>query len=370
LFTRQVKGTGGTQMAAANAAQQSAAKAVNGEVDQHPCPECGLVQADMAAVAQWPTFKWSILFGVLGVAVACVLGLSELTSIAISAYLASGVVVFASLGLLAGVLKNPNKDMEANAQASRLRLQGGEISKVPGEVGASAAFAISFGSASVSTPGPTPGGPTLGGLIGLAIAAMAILPAIAPEAIRLVSGWPLNPEFYPQVVGPGDSPHVYFKQRISSVNAMWRGSVTSTVTSADDPQLIGRILQGDTKKSNWGLTISSENSGNSTRPFWAKITIPQDPLYAGQTIRLNINANAVFPAVMGRDQFMEQRQDFARSAQLHLSGENAGLFYKTSWYAGQAIAALLLIIAGVQLYLMNRKLRKSALPTEICSVGE
>src|SRR5438105_3171170 len=65
LFVRKVTGRAPTAEAATTCARAAALKAIQNEVDLHPCPACGLYQPDMVG-AKRARRHWMLLWATLG----------------------------------------------------------------------------------------------------------------------------------------------------------------------------------------------------------------------------------------------------------------------------------------------------------------
>ena len=87
---RQVQGSGGSSDVAQTNAQQAAVKALEGDVDLHACPHCGMMQPDMVAVGRKSKFGAGTWIGPLVIVVALVLRLPDVLTIGTSAMIASG----------------------------------------------------------------------------------------------------------------------------------------------------------------------------------------------------------------------------------------------------------------------------------------
>src|SRR5262245_21107359 len=70
VLERSVTGSASTAAAAERNADKLAEKALDNDVDKHPCPECGIYQPDMVGQSRrtghWVVF-WSLLVALTGV---------------------------------------------------------------------------------------------------------------------------------------------------------------------------------------------------------------------------------------------------------------------------------------------------------------
>jgi hypothetical protein len=73
--------------------------------------------------------------------------------------------------------------------------------------------------------------------------------------------------------------------------------VYAVVTNGPELGLENLKLQGETKKSEWGDTISGKSVSNSSRTMWATVNLPADAELAGKTLKLTIIVEAIYPHV-------------------------------------------------------------------------
>src|SRR5262249_35218834 len=119
LFKRTMKGEGGTPETAARNAERAVQKAIEREVDQRPCPECGLYQPDMVAAKRWTAPWWAFWAGVPVFALLVILVLTDVMTYGTAAIIAA---VCAAPALVAHFLidaSDPNRDREANRKLGR-----------------------------------------------------------------------------------------------------------------------------------------------------------------------------------------------------------------------------------------------------------
>jgi hypothetical protein len=346
LFKREVKGEAAAEEKALLIAQAAANKAAESEVDPHACPNCGLIQPEMIAHERSTRFWVGTAFAIVGVLVALILGLTDVITIATSAYIATGVMGLVFFWSLLSCFYNPNKDLEAN----RMRTQA-QITEKAGERWN-------------DDPSPAIGGLMFGHWLGLMFLLASVLLAILPVALASINGWTQNTTTVPAVCGPGDAPCFYFDEKITCVNANWKGQVMAFVTNGGELGLANPILKGKTKESEWGDTISGKSVSNSTRTMWATVELPTEENLAGKTLKLTIIVAATYPFMVGNG-FNDEQKVFKHDTELTLSAPMSGKTYKSAWWIGQIVVMVLSIAAAMVLLGTCNALRTQGNPTSI-----
>jgi hypothetical protein len=174
-----------------------------------------------------------------------------------------------------------------------------------------------------------------------------------------------NSGLYPEVAGPGDSPYVYFPDKVKTVKGYWSGQPRVTVLNAAD--LGGAVNIGATSKTeSWGNTISVKSSEKSSSPsLWAYLQIPPDAALAGKPLKLKIDMNVRYPAITGGNQFAEQDTVVTKTVDLNLSSSGAGKLYRLSFWLGFAGGSLMLFLAGALLPVFCNQFKAQAHETSI-----
>lgn len=345
---RNVTGSGGTEAAAAANAEAAAVKALENDVDQHPCPHCGMMQPDMIAEVRKGRFVAGMWIAPIFILVAFFLALPHVLTISTSAMIASAGVALAGLIMVSGVFVNPNKDMASGQMASSEKVQSGEVGMTK--------------EGSTSTSVDDFSAPEGGHWTGVILIGAALLAALAPLVLPVISGWSVN-DTYPAVVGPGDETTIYFDQKITSLKSYWRGSVGVTVTNPDE---VGgqHAFSAKTKSSSWGNTISGKSVSNETKAMYAEVTVPSSDELAGKAVDLQLNANVSYPIAMG-NMFDDRSGTFSHTQTLKLSSAGSGTTYWQSWIFGQLAALLLVLVGGFFLIATANKLVATANPPNL-----
>jgi hypothetical protein len=358
LFKRKKKGTGGTEAAASAAAQKAVVKALTRETDMHPCPGCGLYQPDMIAARRAVAHWW--LFGIALVAFPLIVILFA------TDVLTGTVATFASLVAGAGVIlghliadsKDPNKDLESNQRLAQARVRSGELWE---------------GKPTVSeAPGEHPGsGWTSAHSTAYAVLIVGLLAVAAPTLLRVLRGWPVNSDWVPEVVGPGDEAKVYFPSKITSVKGYWKASAQAQVANAAEVGLANPVLKATSENASWGdkISVSSKESKESTKTLWAKVQMPSNPDLAGKTLKIQMALGVLYPELHA-NQFDEVSKTFTHVASVRLGSPGAGTTYKSAWWWGTIGGAGLVVFLSFWLARLADSFRHKALPTTIHVPGQ
>lgn len=357
-FKRSKEGEGSTEESASTAARNRIMISLADEVDAHPCPTCGLVQPDMVSAqkSQWHT---PLLFLFLaGLAVLLVLNGCEVVQYSTAAILTTSLGFLVLLGQFLTAMRNPNRDREANRLRAQknsdegilyLREKGKEdlIAETPLQVFAALHWPVFL------------------------IFAIGVLALSSCELLREIQGWPLNPEWHPQVVGPGDHPYTYLPVSFASVKGYWVGRPNATAQNADELGLGNGRMQSYSHGNAWGDSIrakSSEKSQN-VRP-WIKIDIPDQPDLAGKRLVVKLDLEVDYPALQGGNQFQVQTQSFTHTTEIQLASPQAGMLYRDAFWYGNLGGGAAIILACICLIYQAKALKKRALPTAIIPLQE
>ncbi len=358
LFKRKKTGQGGTPDAASAAARKAALKALEHEVDMHPCPGCGLYQPDMVGSRRSTRHWWVIAVTSILLLVLMILMLSDVMLAGMAAWAAAAICTMVGLVHLLIDTDNPNRDLERNHLLGQQKVERGDLWVPPGSKPAPEAEMPVFGWSTAHSVAYV--------LFGLGILALA-----SPELLRLMNGWPASPNWYPQVAGPGDQPYTYFPNKITSVKGYWRGVGKAVVANAAELGLINPDLRIETKQDNWGQSISigSKESKTSTNTLWMRVLLPNDARLEGKTLKLKMALNVTYPKLNGKS-FDEVSESYSHTAEIPLSSTGAGGRYRSWWWGGFLGGVVLITISSIMLVRLSNDLRKLANPTTIFSPGE
>ncbi|MFO0846887.1 MAG: hypothetical protein U0797_31735, partial [Gemmataceae bacterium] len=274
LFKRSMKGEGGTPEVAGRNAERAVEKALEKEVDQRPCPECGLYQPDMVAAKRSTAHWWTFWAGVPVYALLLILVLTDLLTFGTASLIggACAVPILAAHFLID--VSDPNRDREANRTKGRRMARDGDLwvpeKRQPRQLGDE----------------PVGNGVTTGHYACYALITASVLAFLLPVGLRVALGMRASAGLFPEVAGPGDTPYVYFPDKINSVKGYWTGQPRVTVLNAAD--LGGAVTVGATSKNEtWGNQISVKSSEKNSHPsLWAYLQVPPDPQLAGKVLKL------------------------------------------------------------------------------------
>ena len=114
LFRRKVTGSAGSPEGATRAAQKNVGKTLARNVNNQPCPGCGIYQPDM--IGQGRAKRQTLLFILSVVAAVVLLVLSASHALQDNLFVPAAEIVFAALGLIQFFvnMRQPNRDLEAN----------------------------------------------------------------------------------------------------------------------------------------------------------------------------------------------------------------------------------------------------------------
>ena len=355
-FVRRVTGSASSSVAASARANKLADKALEREVDLHPCPTCGLYQPDMVGQQRAGRHRGLFWLSLVAFATIVVLRMTYVFPADVAIWAAIAGCGLVALGHLAIDLRGPNRDTAANLSEAASRVAAGKLRHTPGAL-------VAGIQADQHVRPAMPIGQKLALLVALATIALAT----APELLRVTRGWPLNHDCYPPVVGPGDSARVYMDERIHSVKGYWRGRPEVTIQdtlagpTADKVRILAVANQND-----WGSVIEVKGSEKSSasRP-WVSFTLPDDHALAGKTLTCDIAMDVEYPEVRGDSSFMTEEISLGRSITVRAAPAGAGVLYATWWWQGTVAGMGLLLFASVALQRSARAWQRRAKPVRL-----
>ncbi len=355
VLQRKISGQSSSEAGARQNADQLAMKSMEKDVDFHACPSCGTVQPEMIADVQAKRFWAHVIIGVIGMALALILGVTQVMTISTSAFVAIATTGVVLMLFTRAAKYNPNADLDANRMESE------------GKVNSEVLVVTEKAEGRAGSMDEQVGGLRGSHFFALLVASVAVLAAATPILLTGVVGWSANDSCYPAVCGPGDAPCFYFPQKIKSIKGMWNGQVMAKAIPTEGGEEI--LLRGHTKSSSWDNVIEGESVDDTTNKMWATIDFPSDPSLAGKTLKLLIHVNAKYPFEAGAG-FDETTKPFDHSTEITLSSPGAGSTYYTSWWAGQTACLGMIIFAGIILLSSCRILRASGNQTLVAPIGE
>jgi hypothetical protein len=352
LFKRKMSGQGATPEKAAKAAEKAVQRALEHQVDMHPCPGCGLYQPDMIAARRSARHWWTFAVYLPVCVLLFILVLTDVISLTTAALLSAALAVPVVLAHAFIDLLNPNRDLDANRRLGKRLAKQGDL-WVTGELEEREAE-------------PVGAGINAGHFACYALLGAAVLCFLLPVGLRLVAGMRGNANFHPEIAGPGDTPYLYFTDRITSVKGLWSGSPRVTVLNAADLGGLAAI-SATANNDNWGNTISvsSKSPTTSTKTLWARLQLPADGRLAGKDVQVRIDMPVTYPQVVGDKRWEPRTQNFSHTATLRLSSAGAGGVFQGAFWLGFLGGNLLLFLAGGLLPVFTNRFRRQARPTRI-----
>jgi hypothetical protein len=353
LLERTVTGQASSADAAAVNARNAAANAIATEVDFQPCPTCGLYQPDMVGAQR--ARKHGRLFWAGLIFFAALLVVYAVRWINASTATTLAVVGGAALTLAnwqAG-WRNPNGDAQANVGLAGRLVKSGKMR-------VSQAGQTKPADPELFTPGLS-----TGQRVALALMVAAVCGIMAPEVMRMASGWPLNADWRPPVAGPGDETTLYLSESIESIKGYWRGTASATATIDGEPDAAEVPVSAVTEDDSWGNSISAKSSEKSSGSrLWVTLTLPDREDLTGKTLDLSIELTATYPVSQG-NMFDESTDTFHETAELQVASAGAGKTYNTLWWGGTLGGAAVLLAMTLSLKRAAKSLKKKALPTTV-----
>ncbi len=312
------------------------------------CPQCGSYQPDMVAQrrrfwAGWTCFAvWMGVFWLTAISVSGQGTIPTLTVAAVGYWLACAGVLAWTAG----------RDFNADPARNRAK---------------SAAFAAAGtlrldepGTAQPSIPPPVGTRTRRARAIFAALLAVAVGLPILAEGTRRTAGWPLNPAFFPPVVGPGDQTTFYLPGTIRCVHGYWHGQAQALLYNAGRFGLANDHLPATTNDFYWAkeLSVNPAQPDSDMHP-WVTFTVPGNAPLAGQTVQVWLQVHTVFPRLVSADglgdaTFVTAERDLTAKASLVLAAPAAGRTYQSLWYGALAGSGVLLTLAMRRLWKSSR----------------
>jgi hypothetical protein len=359
LFKRKKTGQGGTPDAARANAHKAVKAALAREVDQHPCPGCGLYQPDMVASRRTALHGWLIAATVLVLLLVLILVLTDVITTATGAW--SAAVACGLLGLVHLLIdrSNPNRDLDRNQQQAQMRVEKGDLWVPPN------------GLSRPQSSEPPVFGWTTAHAVAYVLFGLGVLALVVPEGLRLAHGWPANPAWYPLAAGPGDEIYTYFPYSITSVKGYWQGTATATIVNAGELGMAAPQLRATSQNDRWGDTIriGSKESKTSTKTLWVRVLLPADASLEGKSLQVKMTLDVEFPQMQGNN-WEPVKQRFEHTDSLRLGGTHAAARYKAWWWGSFVGAIALLGLSSALIVRLATGLRGLAQPTGIFTPGE
>jgi hypothetical protein len=339
-------------------------KAVKNEPAWAPCPTCGLVQPALIG-AQRARRHWWVFWGTL-----VYLVLLVLLHLPPRGLVAEAVIWLATLGSAWSVVAHllvdrtkPNRDLDANLQLARRMLESGCLQQGHPD--------------KTELPAPEVRAPPWSTLHRLAFLLMLVALGVLtlPELVRGVRGWPINRDWRPRVVGPGDETCAYLPDSITSVNQLWHGTAVVEASVAGNPNQGAFKVPAFTKTDSWqrgiplfkdhGGRFGSRMSGNTTAPLWVSLRLPDRPDLVGKTLDLKIDLEVIFPVEVAPLLYRDHKRSIHQTLELRLASANAAKEYNKLWWLGVLGGSTMLLAMNFVLIGMAKALRRQGSATSV-----
>ncbi|RKH73102.1 hypothetical protein D7X96_03355 [Corallococcus interemptor] len=326
LLTRKLMGKGASPEAASRALHAQLELASKEEVDLRPCPHCGLFQPEMVNSRRRAVHTWTMLLMLCGpVALGYVFVRFALLPDGQLSNLLAGCAAVALAANLLVLLRNPNRDLEANLKDSRKQVDAGELML-------DKAGAIAPGS---FVPVAEKASPRRRLAVGLLL--LSVLGAAAPELLHILCHWEFNPSAKPTLVGPGERFSYTLPWTIDSAAGYWGGTATCTWVNAEELG-VHEPCDVQVPSAHWGDSIQSRGSVSREVSPWVNITLPGNPALVGKTGRFQVSLQVRYPKVVAPSRFVEAQDSTTQAFSVTFSSRGASNTYETVWWLGVLVS--------------------------------
>jgi hypothetical protein len=300
-------------------------------VGQRPCPGCGTYQPDMVADRRWRRHLYIMLAEWAVGAALYALFAMYLSMLGVSSLFLAAACVVGLAAHIANDRLGANARPSVNLRRARLLMAAEEMELVEGS-----------GPVQVHRR-QTVRGWGLAYCVGYLLLLVGLGAILLPESVRLAAGWPANPGWSPEVVGPGDGARTELPDTIYPLNGKWQGKARVEVLNAEELGLApGTELTASSNHDTWGnLMYVEKDKGEHRTKLWARMEAPPDEALVGRTLHLRITLDAAYPHSQGK-QFVTRTQTFQHTAELTLAPVGA-----KDTYVSLVVVAVVGIVANV-----------------------
>lgn len=362
LLTKRRTGRGGSQTDAVSAARTGAVRALRGRCEMMPCPSCGHFQPDMIGGRRLRRHGIVFLAITALFLLMYVCGMTYILSGPVTLWLvffgaAAAWIAYTWIGF-----RNPNNRVRANkALAERL-------------VGQKRLQTVATESERDDRPRPVVIETGAGFWVVFFLflgATVALMPGA--EVIRISSGWPWNPPWHPQIVGPGDNSWIWVKPQepLASLRGEWRATGSAKIANA--------AQQKDEKAEEWKVTSRAGHWGDLTgvrstaEPIiWARVFVPNQRQLTNRRVQLEVTLHVVTPELGGEGQphIVEKLHEVTVPIEVHLARPFAGYLYGFYWSIAMLGGGAMFLLAGGYQLMSDWALVKSAPPTRVTALTD
>ncbi|MGL4552091.1 MAG: hypothetical protein ACRC33_13000 [Gemmataceae bacterium] len=349
ILERTGSASGGPGTGQATRAAYDANRAILSGIEEHPCPDCGVVQPDMVGKSK---ATWHLTFtAITGVILLFIFlpALGGSLPLDRAGEAAAAVAGFALLGHLVTALYNPNWSLKGNQEESRGKMRQGEmVVDSPGQP---------------MNPAAVPANLTAAHLVCLMAILAAPLGFLAARFVSQQYPMPRNPGCTPDVISPGESVRIPIETKVRTYGGYWCATASAKLLNADELGVTAPFHAGsETHRWNRMLVVKdSDNPLEGINP-WVKLIIPDDPALSGKKLRLQVTLMLTYPiqARRGADP-LEAATKVQREVSLELAEAGAERLYRLAWYVGGGGGMAGCVLGGLVLTLLGLVTRSHAI---------
>ena len=317
LFKQKVTGTASSsQVAAEILAEKRLKAALDNEVELHPCPACGMYQPDMIGDSHATGHGCLLVVVAIVLVILLVVGIFVADGFILSP-VAYSVITWVAVGLctisaavhilIARI--NHNRDFEANRK------------KAQEEIDRQKLRLERAGHPELSLSESPSHGAGIGHWLAFIVMFAGIGAIMSAEITRLTSGWPLNRNCDPMVVGPGDNPRIYLPNQLKCVGEHWKGTPTVTIANGSELGLSSGPVEATSRKDTWGTFVKGKSHDMQ---LWVQVPIPDRTELAGKTLQLDIKLAVDYAASTGPFGFENAKTTCEYKTEVLLASPHAG----------------------------------------------
>lgn len=310
-------------------------------IDSHPCPNCGVVQPEMVAAKRKKHYIWQMIIFTcmfLSTILIAYFHVIHYTTAVLIHFCGAFIIV---IWHLITNIRNPNNNLAAQLKIAKQREQQPSQLKLEKQ-----------GNLEGNMP-PNEITHIYSGFLS-ALCALSLLLIVTPEIVRSVQKWPLNPQWYPQIIGTNDTSTYYLQKTIRSLKGYWRGvAVANIFVKGQIPSIDAQAI---TNNNSWGQTINFEGSERDTKShIYAQVTIPSQSQLQNKEVLSVIYIEYEYPKFMGGNSYMILNGEVEEKASVKLAHANAGRQYLQLFYGGNIGGGLLLFLLLLVAYRRSKK---------------
>jgi hypothetical protein len=353
IFERTGSASGGPGVNVRGLAEVRLAKALNEDVDQCPCPSCGLVQPDMVGRGK---YYWHFVLALWG---GILLGFFSLpafigdvprTELGKLAAMVAAIFAFFHLTTALG---HPNGNLKRNRDRVQTR--------------------VAVGTVEVVRPGTTPNfaaaPPNMALVQGLCLLAVLLAPLgfLAAPFATADKPLPRNPDLRPEVIAPGDKVTIKMPTDLRSVGGYWRGNIpTVTVLNAGETGAPATLFAA-TNAESWGkqMAVKDKKDPFEAMDPWIRVTIPDESNLGGKSLRLQMKVAVTYPIAGGTGGYPEKTITLQKEIEIQVADAGLAHSYKNIWAIGMSVGLGCSLLGGCFLAMLAKGTKDLAKPHQV-----